>query len=767
MKCNPLRWLWGLIPIGLLTWLTVLGEHQRIENDLAMRVRDLFARQKLEWASTSFSGRDAVLTGDSSEDDDQRKAFEVARSTWGVRTVVDKSKLLDEEKNYILSAVLRDDKVRLSGFAPSEASRKAVLAAAKATFPGKPVDDALKLARGAPKGDAWLNGVNFGLKQLAGLKSGKVDLEALSLVVEGEAIDQTAYRSVKGSLASAMPQNVRRKSEEVIAPLAKPYLWTAKPQGNQLVLTGHVPSDRQREEVVALAKRLYPRLTVVDRMQLASGEPRDWSRAVSTALNEMVPLENPSSALKDSELTIAGVAPDQGYLGGVRQALRRDVPGSYRLVDQLKFKEPVIKPVSPFTTSVEVQAQSIIVTGYVPNEAGKKSLLDEVAARLTGKRVEDRLQIADGAPQGWAGCAQAGVQGLGRVGNGRLQMIDRALVLTGATENEAIASAVPSEVRTAVGSACDADVRIALNVIAEPVLTWSAKHAGGELVLDGEVPDAATRTSLLASTSRLFPTAKVVDRMRVNQTPARRWPSVAESGLAMLGRLLSGEARIVGPELSITGEAAEAGIVEAVKAQLAGAVGRGYRGREAVTVKVAVATPPPPPPPPAASAVDPDAARKAADEAARRAAEEKARAEQEKIRAEREAKLKAQQAALAQCQASLSAAVKDGAINFKRASADIEATSFPTLDKLARIAISCPDARIEVEGHTDAEGTPERNHALSNRRASAVLTYLAKAGVEQQRLTSAGYGETKPVAPNDTPANRALNRRIEITVKTQ
>jgi len=730
MKCNPLRWLWGLIPVVMVSWIAMLGEHQRIENDLTQRVKDLFQRQKLEWAAPSFSGRDAILTGDSSEDDDQRKAFEVARSTWGVRTVIDKTKLLDEEKSYILSAVLRDDKVRLSGFAPSEATRRAVVASAKAAFPGKPVDDALKLARGAPKGDAWINGVNFGLKQLAGLKSGKVDLEALNLVVEGEAIDQTAFRSVKGSLANAMPANVRLKSEKVVAPLAKPYLWSAKAQGNQLLIAGHVPSDRQREEVVGLAKRLYPRLTVVDRMQLASGEPREWTRATSTALNEMVALEAPAAELKDSELKIAGVAPDQGYLGGIRQALRRDLPGSVKLVDQLKFREPVIKPVSPFTTGVEVQAQSVIVSGYAPSEAARKTLLEAVAARLPGKRVVDRLQIADGAPQGWVGCAQAGLQGLGKVGGGRMQMTDRALVLTGATESAAISTAVPSEVRSAAGAACDADVRIALNVPAEPALTWSARNAGGELVLDGEVPDATTKASLAASAARLFPSARVVDRMRIAGVQPGRWPGVAESGLAMLGRLVTGEVRISGPELAIAGEATESGIVDAVKAQLANATGKDYRSRDAITVKAAAAAP-------VAPAVDPDAQRKA------------------------------QQALIAQCQASLAAAVKEGSINFKRASADIEASSYPTLDKLARIATTCPDARIEVGGHTDAEGTPERNQRLSDRRAQSVLAYLNKAGVDSSRLSAAGYGETRPVAPNDTAENRAKNRRIEFIVKTQ
>ncbi len=108
-----------------------------------------------------------------------------------------------------------------------------------------------------------------------------------------------------------------------------------------------------------------------------------------------------------------------------------------------------------------------------------------------------------------------------------------------------------------------------------------------------------------------------------------------------------------------------------------------------------------------------------------------------------------------------------GVIRFDWASDNLDSASRPTLDKLAKIARACPKAKIEIEGHTDAEGTPERNKNLSERRAKAVYDYLAKAGIGAERLSAVGYGETKPVAPNDTPVNRAKNRRIEFTVEAE
>jgi outer membrane protein OmpA-like peptidoglycan-associated protein len=103
-------------------------------------------------------------------------------------------------------------------------------------------------------------------------------------------------------------------------------------------------------------------------------------------------------------------------------------------------------------------------------------------------------------------------------------------------------------------------------------------------------------------------------------------------------------------------------------------------------------------------------------------------------------------------------------IRFGWASATLEDESLPTLKELAAVANACPLSRIEIEGHTDAEGTPERNSKLSERRAQAVVGYLTSAGVDASRLTAVGYGATRPVASNDTPESRARNRRIEFKV---
>ena len=86
------------------------------------------------------------------------------------------------------------------------------------------------------------------------------------------------------------------------------------------------------------------------------------------------------------------------------------------------------------------------------------------------------------------------------------------------------------------------------------------------------------------------------------------------------------------------------------------------------------------------------------------------------------------------------------------------------LDEAARILMDHPDLRVSVEGHTDAMGSDAYNQALSERRAQAVKRYLVSAGVDASRLETMGYGESQPVASNDTEDGRAMNRRVELNV---
>lgn len=104
-------------------------------------------------------------------------------------------------------------------------------------------------------------------------------------------------------------------------------------------------------------------------------------------------------------------------------------------------------------------------------------------------------------------------------------------------------------------------------------------------------------------------------------------------------------------------------------------------------------------------------------------------------------------------------------IRYETGSAVISAASHGLLNKLAEAAKACPDAQIEVGGHTDPRGSRAMNMTLSQRRAESVVKYLGKQGVDVKRFTAVGYGPDKPIAENSTPQGMQKNRRTEFSVK--
>ncbi len=93
--------------------------------------------------------------------------------------------------------------------------------------------------------------------------------------------------------------------------------------------------------------------------------------------------------------------------------------------------------------------------------------------------------------------------------------------------------------------------------------------------------------------------------------------------------------------------------------------------------------------------------------------------------------------------------------------------AYDELNRVANVLRQYPETNIQVLGHTDSTGTEEANMRLSQRRAEAVRDALVGMGVNTSRMTLIGYGESRPIASNNTEAGRQLNRRVEIRIIPQ
>ena len=812
MKCNPLRWLWALPVLALIWWLAQQGERARIEADLKTRTTAALNAAGQPWAATGFSGRDGWVRGKAFDEADRTRALDAVRKTWGVRLVEDRTTLADVEKNFNWVATLDQRGVVLSGFVPNEQTRATVIAAVKSALASRDVIDQMQVARGAPKQDVWLGGIGFAARQLGRLSSGgRVTLAGTRLTVEGEAVDMASFKTVQSALAGRMPAGITLAGDRVRPPVVRPFTWSARLSPGQIELGGYAPDEAARDALLARAKAMLPQSAIVDRMAVAGGAPDGWTEAASALLVELARLEKGEARLSATAASFVGETEREENARAVSRTVRERLPRGYGVTPDIKFREAEIPLQQPFETSVTAEADVVTASGFVASEDQRKVLLEQISLRLPGRRVVDSLRLARGQPEGWRACMQAGVEGLAGLVTGSANLVDRNLKVTGVTDDEDVAEKLPGVVRAAANRACQDEVVVTLNAPPEPDFEWRAVRSASEIVLDGQVTDSAAKTAIVEAARKLFPTMTVTDRTRVTPAKSRKWPLVAQTGLAMLARLREGEAVLARQVLRVSGTAPDAAVVTAIANQLRGGLAKGYRGEDNLDVrsdamlwaeqearKKAEAD--------ArrsvddqkraeaeararaeaeeqsrreAAAADERRRREAAEAEDRRRREEAAAANERRLKAEAEEQRRRQEVEAKQlavdreqrqkeadrCQADLNRAASEGIIRFARASADIERASNATLDALVQVARTCPGFSIEVGGHTDAEGTDERNQRLSDRRASSVVAYLVEAGVERERIKAVGYGSSSPIADNETAEGRARNRRIEFKVQ--
>ncbi len=103
-------------------------------------------------------------------------------------------------------------------------------------------------------------------------------------------------------------------------------------------------------------------------------------------------------------------------------------------------------------------------------------------------------------------------------------------------------------------------------------------------------------------------------------------------------------------------------------------------------------------------------------------------------------------------------------ITFETNSAELNADSYQELDRLVELLKKNPNIKVEISAHTDNVGSEAYNMKLSLRRAQSVVNYLLEHGVPRSQMIAKGYGETRPLVPNDTPEHRAMNRRVELKI---
>jgi len=394
---------------------------------------------------------------------------------------------------------------------------------------------------------------------------------------------------------------------------------------------------------------------------------------------------------------------------GLRDAVAaiESLPG-VRLV---KSNAGLVDEAKPYAWTVERNVVRVKLSGSAPLPAVKDRLTEVAHKNLGEVSVEVDMKLARGAPPHFEDAARLLLGQIGKLKDGKITISDGAVTLSGMAsglgDREAIADALKN---------LPEGFSVAANEIKAPPYIFEANKdpVAATVKLTGYIPDETVQARIKTTVSLKFLDEKKIDDKELKPSPGAPpfFGNAVVAALGGLSRLSTGKLVISDNEVKLSGDA----LFESAAVDIRTGLGKDFPKNWQYTPEISVK--------PAAGPVDATV-----------------------------------------CQQLFSELLTKGNIRFETSRADINPDSASLLDRLVETALRCPSASIEVAGHTDGDGDDSFNQALSEKRAQAVVDYLAKAGVSAERLTAVGYGRTQPVGGNDTQEGKAQNRRIEFLVK--
>jgi OOP family OmpA-OmpF porin len=429
----------------------------------------------------------------------------------------------------------------------------------------------------------------------------------------------------------------------------------------------------------------------------------DLSARATAALKTTV-LDKTRIAVAGRDVSVAAEAFSEA---GRREAVMavETVPG-VRLVDDRTRLVPEAKP---FVWSAGRDVVRVTLSGSAPLPGLKGRLTEAARKDLGGVEVADQMGLARGAPPRFEDAAMLLLQQVAKLKDGKITITDTKVSLAGMARDlggrEAIAGALKS---------LPEGFSVAANDIKAPPYIFQANKdpVAATVTLTGYVPDDAVHKTIAAAVQRKFFAEKIVDNLKISIGAPSSFAGSVVAALGALSRLSTGTLVVSDREVKLSGDALYEGAAADIRAGLGKDFPKAWQYKPEITVK------------PAAGPVDATV-----------------------------------------CQQLFSELLSKGKIRFEPKRAVIDPDSAAILDRLVDTALRCPNANIEVAGHTDADGEDSFNQALSEKRAQAVINYLVKAGLTADRFTAVGYGATQPVAGNDSDDGKAQNRRIEFLVR--
>ncbi|MBN2905352.1 MAG: OmpA family protein [Rhodobacteraceae bacterium] len=485
-----------------------------------------------------------------------------------------------------------------------------------------------------------------------------------------------------------------------------------------ITVIGLIPRATEREALARDLSRIAGKLPVTDMLESADhAMPEGWDDALDFGLKALEELKRAKISINARRVAVTAISDSQAEKQRLERDLRRAAPKGLVLALDISAPRPVIAPFS-LRFLMDDEGARFDACAADTDAAAERIL---AAAKQAGMIAPAECPLGLGVPApSWGAAVERGIAALATLGAGSLTFSDADVTLIAAPGTDtALFEKTAAELEADLP-----DLFVLHAVLPDPVKvdgtggpTGPAEFVAtlspeGLVQLRGRVPDALVREAAESYARARFGRDKVYAAMRIDPNLPEGWPLRVLAGLEALSNLRNGSVIVQAGYLQLTGLTMDDTATARVSRMLSDRLG------EAQNFEIDIDYREPP--------------------------------KTEETRPTAEA-----------CVAQIGEILAGQKIIFSPGSTMLEGDSVRVVDQIADVLRGCPGAEIEIGGHTDSQGREEMNQQLSQARAEAVLTALMARRVLTSNLTAKGYGESNPIADNDTEEGREANRRIE------
>lgn len=552
----------------------------------------------------------------------------------------------------------------------------------------------------------------------AGHDWAEVEADGLQVLLAGTAPDE-ASRFNAISTVGGVVDAARIIDGMEIAPTADltPPRFSAEILRNDsgISIIGLIPARTDREALIGELRGVAGAENVADLLETASYPvPEGWEDALSYSVIALSRLPRSKVSVGAGTVSVTAIADSPEERAELERDLARAAPPGLRVALSISAPRPVI---TPFTLRYLIDG-----SGGHFDACSAESELSRIrilaAARKAGLTGPETCTIGLGVPSpNWARAVELSLAALADLGEGSVTFSDADISLVAAQGTDpALFDNVVGELEGALP-----DVFTLHPVLPAPEEETAAARPEftatlspeGLVQLRGRLNDERLRRMVTSYAKARFGSESVHMAARVAGDLPVSWPVRVLSGIEALSMLANGVVTVTPDQVELRGISEREEAAADIARLLADKLGETETFDLQITYR--------PPPEPVDTTPDPE-----------------------------------------ECQARLAKAQQEnGKITFEPGSARISSDALETMNRIADILNECGEIRLEIQGHTDSQGREEMNQNLSQARAQSVLNELRARRVLTSTYVAVGYGETRPIADNETEEGREANRRIE------